>query len=251
MSGYDQKSCNAMRKPYYRPIEAAIRWCGLVEHETLIIRELEKKTNLLIPAVGQFPRWPCLRVNTETIFDAIDHKEIACGRDGRTVDPNDHVAPPRRTVRHSDLRTWMSKYCPDQKPEFLFDEIERSTHSSINTESFQALQVELQAVRADLDREKRIRIKIKDERDSLLGERDSFRGMVEKLSTQTSKPSERQERSNLHIIGSLLQIIMDKGIYASEEDLRINIAREYQGFSGCAERTLAGRFSEAKKALSE
>ena len=75
--------------------------------------------------------------------------------------------------------------------------------------------------------------------------------MVERLSTETGKVSERQERSDLHIIGALLQIIMDEKVFPSEEALRIHIADQYQSYSGCAERTLAGRFSQSKKLLSE
>lgn len=249
MAVYDTKSCNALQKPYYRPIEAAIRWCGLVEHEANILAELER-AGLQIPIAGQFPQWPCLQVNTVKIFDAIAHREIPCGRDGRTVPADDHVSPPRRTVRHTDLRVWMAKHYPDQKPEFLFDEIERSTHAAINVDSFHALQAELVAVRADLTREKQRRLKLASERDALLGERDSLRVMVEKFSVDSGKPSERQERSNLHIIGALLQIVMDGKLFAIEEELRQHIAKHYQGYSGCAERTLAGRFAESKRILS-
>lgn len=250
MAGYNTKSCNALQKPYYRPIEVAIRWCDLIEHEALILQELER-SGLHIPVAGQFPRWPCLRVNTEKIFDALAHGEIPCGRDGRTVNPDDHVAPARRTVRHTDLRIWMAKHYPDQKPDFLFDEIERSAHAAINADSFRALQADVLAARADLAREEQRRVKIAKERDSLLGQRDSLQAMVERLPTETGKASERQERSDLHIIGALLQIIMDEKIFPSEEALRMHIAEQYQGYSGCAERTLAGRFSHSKKLLSE
>jgi hypothetical protein len=250
MSGYEAKSCNALQKPTYRPIEAAIRWCGLIEYEGNIMAVLEQ-SGLYIPAAGQFPEWPCLRANTEKIFDGLAHGEIAAGRDGCTVAPDDHVAAPRRTVRHNDLRKWMAKHYPDQKPEFLFDEIERSSHASINVDSFLALQADLTAVRADLARHEQSRMKIAKERDSLLGERDSLRAMIEKLSVNTGNSSERQEKSNLHIIGALLQNVMDEKLFPSEESLRKHLAEKYQGYSGCAERTLAGRFAEAKKLLSE
>jgi len=59
------------------------------------------------------------------------------------------------------------------------------------------------------------------------------------------------EKSNLHIIGALLQLVMDKKLFTSEEALREHLATQYQGYLGCSERSLAGRFSEAKKLLSE
>lgn len=64
-------------------------------------------------------------------------------------------------------------------------------------------------------------------------------------------PSRRQEKSDLHIIGAMLEIIMENDMFSSEESLRQHIADKYQGFPGCTERTLAGRFAEAKRLLSQ
>lgn len=69
--------------------------------------------------------------------------------------------------------------------------------------------------------------------------------------TIVQKTDPRTEKSNLHIIGAMLQIIMDKEAFNSEEELRKHIAEKYAGFSGCTERTMGGRFAEAKKLLSE
>jgi len=68
-------------------------------------------------------------------------------------------------------------------------------------------------------------------------------------SGKEKQPSPREEKSNLHIIGALLDIIMTRQLFASEEDLREYVADKYKGFPGCAARTLAGRFSEAKELL--
>lgn len=62
-------------------------------------------------------------------------------------------------------------------------------------------------------------------------------------------PSKRQQDSDLHIIGALLEVIVDGQLFSSEEKLRDHIADQYRGYSGCASRTLAGRFAEAKKLL--
>lgn len=62
-------------------------------------------------------------------------------------------------------------------------------------------------------------------------------------------PSKRQQNSDLHIIGALLEIIVEGQLFSSEEKLRDHIADQYRGYSGCASRTLAGRFAEAKKLL--
>ncbi|MDP1857687.1 MAG: hypothetical protein Q8K82_03400, partial [Gemmatimonadaceae bacterium] len=85
MDGYNEKSCNALEKPFYRPVEAALRWCGLIAHEVEILTALHGGCD--IPRTGQFPRWPCLQANTERILDAVMHGNIPHGRDGKTVAP--------------------------------------------------------------------------------------------------------------------------------------------------------------------
>lgn len=149
MSNYDIKSCSSLERAYYRPIEAALRWCNLIEHEVAI---LEKTGLSLFPAIADFPQWPCLRLNAEKIFEATQNNELPHGRDGRTVSEGDHVAPHRVTVRHNDLKLWIAKYYPDQKPNFLFDEVERTTHSAINKDAFIALQVERDALKARIEK---------------------------------------------------------------------------------------------------
>lgn len=146
---YNPKSCNALQKPYYRPIEAAIRWCNLTSYEVQIMNALGTSH---LPTIRQFPEWPCLAANTEKILDAIRHCEIPHGRDGATVADGDTVAAARLTVRHNDLKAWMSKHFPDQKPDFLFDETEQKTHAAINTETYTALEAALQAAKAQRKR---------------------------------------------------------------------------------------------------
>ena len=113
MDTYNEKSCNALEKPYYQPIEAALRWCGLASHESEI---LKATGDSVLPPVSAFPRWPCLRANAEKILEAMECGELTISRDGRPVPAGDHVARHRRTVRHADLKAWMSKHYPDQKP---------------------------------------------------------------------------------------------------------------------------------------
>ena len=136
---YNSKSCSSLEKAYYTPIEAALRWCNLIAHEVLI---LERVGDGVLPSVGMFPQWPCLRVNAEKILDAIHNCEIPYGRDGKTVQPGEQVAKHRLTVRHSDLKSWMSKNYPNQKPAFLFDAVEQQLHAGITVEAYQTLQAE-------------------------------------------------------------------------------------------------------------
>jgi len=177
MDGYNAKSCNALEKPFYRPVEAALRWCGLIAHEAQILMHIGDDG---IPKTGQFPQWPCLQANTEKILDAIMHGSIPHGRDGRTVAAGDHVAKARLTVRHTDLREWMAKHYPDQKPAFLFDEIERKTHAAINADSFRTLQADLEAARAEIEVARKWGDKIKSDHEALQAECMSLRAMVDR-----------------------------------------------------------------------
>ena len=145
MENYDSKSCNTLEKLYYRPIEAALRWCNLISFENQVLVEVGEE---LLPPIGAFPQWPCLRLNTEKICTAIRDGELLYGRDGKTVVKGETVRKDRITVKHTDLRNWIQKTYPDQKPQFLFDEIERSTHSSINADTFRTLQADRDALKA-------------------------------------------------------------------------------------------------------
>lgn len=61
---HEPREYNLTSKVYYRPIEASIRWCGLVEHEREILYLLGDKR---MPEEADFPQWPALRLNTERI----------------------------------------------------------------------------------------------------------------------------------------------------------------------------------------
>nr|VFJ67603.1 MAG: hypothetical protein BECKDK2373C_GA0170839_11675 [Candidatus Kentron sp. DK] len=255
MSGYDQKSCSALEKPFYRPVEAAIRWCGLVEYEAKILAVLEGS---YIPDVGQFPQWPCLRVNTEKVLDAIQNGDIRHGRDGKTVAVDDHVAPARLTVRHTDLREWMAKHYPDQKPAFLFDETERKAHAAINADSFRALQADRDAMKADLEKAKERLAKIKEERDSLLSERDSLRHIVDNRQQAIGEPSERSERTYLNIIGGLVeQMLSDspkgkkQSIFENQGAIISVMLGHYQHIKGMGDSNLEKIMAAANKTLKD
>lgn len=200
---YNVKSCSALEKPYYKPIEAALRWCNLIEHELLI---LEKTGDEIYPPNEAFPQWRCPRLNAEKIYDAIEHNDLPHGRDGKPTASGDHVAKNRRTVRHGDLKLWMEKNYPDQKPKFLFDEVERTTHTAINKDSFIALQADRDAFKARIDKAeiwaKDAQLKIK-EADS------EIKSLRLKVVIDEKPLSQRTENNYLRLIMSLANGIKD------------------------------------------
>jgi hypothetical protein len=104
---YNPNSCNTLVKIFYTPIEAAIRWCGLIEHEAHILRGTGDD---LFPNAAKFSHWPCLRANTEKIIDACRNGSLIFGNQGVTIKQTESwritmVAPPYLTIMHTDLRT--------------------------------------------------------------------------------------------------------------------------------------------------
>src|SRR5260221_14159479 len=91
-------------KVYYRPIEAAIRWSGLVRFESRILDAMGRRQ---VPDTEDFPRWPLLRLNAERIVDALTNGDLAYGKGGITCEDRSLLDDPDLTIRHVDLKTWM------------------------------------------------------------------------------------------------------------------------------------------------
>lgn len=249
MEAYDPKSCNALEKPYYKPIEAALRWCNLVTHEAEILRATGEA---ILPPVNAFPQWPCLRANAEKILDAIHNKAMPYGRDGRVVKQGEQVAAHRLTIRHADLKVWMAQNYPDQKPKFLFDEIERNTHAAINRDAFVALQVERDALKARIDRAEAWAKVTIPEMNNLRAELDELRS----LASKQAAPSARAETTYLNIIGGLLGLMLEvtpggkKGsAYDSQAAIISALLAHHSGKPGIADSTLQQKFAEAKRSI--
>ena len=254
MSAYDSKSCSTLAKLYYKPIEAALRWCGLIEHEARILKETGAE---LFPPMTAFPQWPCLRLNAEKIYDAIQNKELPHGRDGRTVAEGDHVAKARITVRHTDLKIWMEKHEPGQKPPFLFDEIERSTHASINADSFRALQEELNKTNERLQNGIAAYKTLQNEKNDIAKERDSLRAQLDALLSAPDKElSARERNSLLRTIAGLVTLMLgetDSGkkhsVFESQAAIITALEAHFPNKEGIKKNTLEQKIAEGKNLL--
>ena len=249
MDTYDEKSCSVLEKPYYRPIEAALRWCNLTAHEVEILQITGAS---LLPPAHAFPQWPCLKANAEKILDAIQNSELTKCREGRTVAPGDSVAKENITVRHSELKEWMAKHYPDQKPAFLFDAVERTTHTTINADAFRALQVDRDAARSELEKMTKVTKDISQKYSELQHERDSLAAMVEKINPLIP----RAETTYLNIIGGLLFLMLGKSpagkaqsVFDSQAAIISALLAHHGGKSGIADSTLENKFAEANRSL--
>jgi len=83
--------------------------------------------------------------------------------------------------------------------------------------------------------------------------------LQERLSEDDSKKNTsvdiRSETTYLNIIGAMLEIFIHRSHgdlkFSSEAKLREFLSQKYVGFKGLTERTLADKFSAAKKAIRE
>jgi hypothetical protein len=231
-------------KVFYRPIEAAIRWSELTRFESRILAVVGSQN---LPNTGDFPRWPHLRLNGERIFDALRNGELPYGKAGVTHNDPSLLDDPDLTVRHVDLRVWMSRFYPDQRPSFLFDAVERQLCPTIGIDAVQALLADREALKirlAELERS----LEILQERDRLLCKEAEGRSIVDR------EVSPRSEATYLGMIGGLLNLLLGRSPsgkrYSSFETVESVISAllaHHPGRPGLSERTLWAKFTAAKR----
>lgn len=237
-------------KVFYRPIEAAIRWCGLVRHERDILDFLQEK---LVPEPQDFPNWPSLRLSTERIYDAIRNKDLPFGIDGVTTEDESRINDPHLTIRHVDLRAWMARYYPGIRPAFLFTRAERhAAHPAITVDTLHALVFEREALKFQIEQRNREIQTLREKQVSLQKQRG---GSLEDLPDGLS--SSRSETTYLHIVGGLLTLLLGRSpsgqAYSSfntQESIITALVAHHGGRLGITIRTLEAKFAAARRSLS-
>lgn len=232
---------------YYIP-QAAALWCGVPAE---MVEVLLSQATVSGRGIFNHPKVSCLEPRCRAIHDAVDNDKLPCGRDGkgRNLESEDHVAPERRTVTRQDLKEWIAKEFPSNKPDFLFDEIERKTHSAINAESFRALQADRDAMQRQLKSAKETIERIELEKYEAAAKVKQYEERLKHLDDEIDP---RSERTYLNIIGAFLEVVtgtFKEETFSSETQLRDFIAEKFDGFRGVATRTLADKFALAKKAI--
>lgn len=234
-------------KVFYRPIEAAIRWSDLTRHEPRILAVVGNKR---IPDSGDFPRWPLLRLNTERILDGIANGELRFGIAGITQDNLSLVHDANLTIRHVDLKVWMSRYYPDQRPAFLFDALERQLHPAIALETVQALLADREALKLRLAEREHSFNELRTQHQLL-----SKQSADEHLARHEVTP--RSETTYLNIVGGLLTLLLGKSPrgtpYSSFQTMEAVISAilaNHEGRPGISERTLWQKLAAAKRHIS-
>lgn len=247
---WETESCEHVQSYYtiYPVPVAAALWCGIPAGE---VQEHLGAATEVHRAVYRHPYIPCLEPRCRAIHEAIEKGVLPVSREtGRAA--TDHVAPERRHVTRQNLKEWIAREFPSDKPAFLFDEIERKTHAAISADAFRALQADRDAARAELEKAKAWAAETIREMDAMRGERDSLRAMVEKMSA----PGERAETTYLNIIGAMLALMLGKSpagnpqsVFDNQAAIIAALLGHHEGKPGIAARTLEEKFAAAKRSL--
>jgi hypothetical protein len=244
-------------KVFYRPIEAAIRWAGLLRWEDEVLR--------LVPTVAHplpkfdCPRWGEVWLYTARIYDAIFHGELPYGRNGITEDDKTLWNSPDLTVRHTDLKKWMRDHYPEQRPGFLFSRIERKSHSTITVEAAQGMIVEQHTLKTELEQSKRQFQELKERHQALQEQHQELLrkcGLIPALNEPAL--SDRAEVTYQNIIGAMLSLLLGHSPggtpYSSfhTQDAVISALIAHHGeLVGITERTLRGKFAQSRRRVRE
>ncbi|MFT3803493.1 MAG: hypothetical protein QM766_20055 [Burkholderiaceae bacterium] len=234
-------------KVFYRPIEASIRWAGLLRYKYEILALISSPRYL--PQSLDFPRWDELRLYTERIYDGILNGELAFGQNGITLNDATLIDSPDLTVRHVDLKRWMRTHYPEHRPAFLFCRSERITHPSITLDIGQAMLVERLALKSALDQCRR-------ELHELQAQHELLVKQSRAIAHYPCSISDRAETTYLNIIGGMLKLILGQSpsgkpysSFRTQEAVINAMVAHHGGVMGITERTLNGKFARAKRQL--
>lgn len=246
---YATQSCNLNAKVFYRPIDAAIRWCNLMSYQTQILEVAWQSHNTLKTA---FPQWPCLHANTELIFDAMQHGELPYGCLGIPVAFGTVVDCFQITIRHTDLKLWMSRFHPEQKPAFLFENLSDQREISIST--YLALQADRDALQLRVKNIETVHQQLLNELEAIGLEKEK----IHQLLKSNSKISDRSETAYLHIIGAMVSLLLGHSpsgkphsVFRSQAAIVDALTAHHKNLSGISKRTLDEKFAAAKRTLSK
>ena len=247
---YGPNPYSSDEKLFYRPIEAAIRWCGLVNYEASILELTWDYPERLISA---FPQWPCLYKNLERILDAVRNQELRYGLLGITVSPGTPVDLKLLTIRHSDLKSWMFHHYPDERPFFLFHET-TPDHESIRYGTYLILLADRDALQVQL---KSTEVKLQELMAELAAaglERENLRSLAD----SAKEISGQSKAGFLNVIGALVNTMLGSSesgrrhsIFDSQASIVDSITAYYGNVPGLSKRSLDEKFAAGRRSLTQ
>lgn len=236
-------------KVFYRPIEAALRWSGLLQYEQRILERIDTRHR---PKPEDFPEWPTLHLNAERIVDALANGDLAYGKNGITYDDPTLLDSPDLTVRHVDLKAWMAHFYPAEKPSFLFNAVERRLCPTVSKDTVQTLLADREALKIRLADQAKVSERLQSQIDTL---RQAHEADAKQFKP-AREPSPRSESTYLNIVAGLLTLLLGHSPsgrpYSSfnTQDAVISAMIAHHGERlGISQSTLENKFAQAKRHL--
>lgn len=258
-NSWEVNNCGHLTAYYevYSVVKAAALWCGVPEDR---VEQISKEARQLSGTgfgrgVWMHPNVPCLQARSRAIAEAIESGVLPHGReDGETCSEHDHVAYERRHIMGRHLREWLIQEFPNEKPAFLFDDIEQDSHTSISADAYRALKAEKDKLEGRLENAKTAYKELRDQRDQMQRELVALNKKLSGLDV----PGERAEATYQNIIAVLLEVIAGRvpsieshPSFSSEAKLIETIDQYYRGYPGLSKSNLQRKFPEAKRSLDD
>lgn len=237
-------------KSSYHPIDAAILWCELADHEDEILQvDLSQPGSLR----KHFPQWPNLHDHVECIYDAILSGELPASYLGQPITSDSHVHRVYYSIRRTDLLVWFVRSLPDQRPAFLF--AQNADHSGcVSLNAHLAKQAELDFALTSLEQLQQTYAAVADEMAALSTLNDKLKARLDSLGI----PSETSETVQNRLIGAMLETTLGKNqngkqqsIYSSQAALVQTILLRFPGVEGLSKSTIDRRFAEARRLIAQ
>lgn len=234
----------------YHPIDAAILWCDLSEHEDEILQvDLSQPGSLR----KHFPQWPNLHDHVECIYDAILSGELPATYLGQPITSESHAHRVYYSIRRTDLLVWFARSLPDHRPAFLF--AQDADHSGcVSLCAHLAKQAELDFALSTLEQLKQTYAAATDEIAVLSTFNDKLKARLDSLGI----PSETSEAIQNRLIGAMLETTLGKNqngqqqsIYSSQAALVQAILLRFPGVEGLSKSTIDRRFSDARRLIAQ
>lgn len=234
----------------YHPIEAAILWCNLTDHEAEILQvEMSDPGGLL----KRFPQWPTLHLYVERICEAIIYGELPATYLGGPIGLSDPIQRAYWSIRHPDLYVWFARTYPHEKPAFLFSR--EGDHSlCVSLGVHLALQADRDVLLRELESLRRTYSSLCDRQSPDLDDSTTMR----KTNPSSKAMTENAPLLLYVIVGALLALMLGKGekgqpqsIFKNQAAVVDAITTLFPNVPGLSKRTLDRKFAEARRRFAQ
>ena len=149
-----QNNCDNIASHFgvYSIKEASALWCNIKKIDLKsVVDQMEAIAETSVGrSIYRHPFIACVEPVSRAIATAMESGALPHGREDG-IPLSEYVAYERRHTRGTDLKKWIINEGLNEKPSFLFDDLERDTHTSISAESFRTLQADRDALKVRIE----------------------------------------------------------------------------------------------------